>query len=134
MAGIAWHALEAQDVLRRLAVDPSRGLDPQEVRKRLARHGFNELTQESPISPIVLFGNQFKNTLIVILILAVILSALVGEIVDAAAILVIVVFCGALGFAQEYRAERAIEALKRMLAPTVTVLRDGEATDVAAAK
>jgi Ca2+-transporting ATPase len=134
MADIFWHALETEEVLIRLAVDPKRGLSREEAQKRLTQHGPNELTHESSISPITLFLYQFKNILIVILILAVILSALVGEIVDAVTILVIVVFCGILGFVQEYRAERAIEALKKMLSPTVTVLRDGEAGEVESRK
>ena len=76
------------------------------------QHGANELATGHRASPIQLFFGQFKNTLIVILLVATVLSALLGEIVDAAIISVIVVFCAVLGFVQEYRADRALDALK----------------------
>ena len=101
------------------------GLTQQEAQERLGRLGANELAKEERASPITLFFAQFKNTLIIILLVATILSASLGEIVDAVIISVIVLFCAVLGFVQEYRAERALDALKRMLAPTVRVLRDG---------
>jgi Ca2+-transporting ATPase len=89
-------------------------------------YGYNELRQEKGVSPLALFLNQFKNLLIVILLVATVLSAVVGEHFDAALIFIIVIFCAILGFSQEYRAERALEALKNMLSPTITVLRDGK--------
>ena len=88
------------------------------------------MKKEEKISPFILFVNQFKNILIIILIVAIVLSALVGEVVDAAIIAVIVVFCAVLGFIQEYRAERALEALKKMLSPTITALRGGKEEEV----
>jgi Ca2+-transporting ATPase len=90
------------------------------------QHGPNELTPEEKASPWRLFLDQFKNVLVVILIVATALSAFVGEYVDAGIILVIVLFCAVLGFVQEYRAERALDALKSMLTPMITVLRGGE--------
>ena len=92
----------------------------------LRHYGYNELKKEEGISPFTLFINQFKNILIIILLVATVLSALVGEIFDAGLILVIVLFCAVLGFIQEYRAERALEALKKMLSPTITALRGGK--------
>jgi len=121
-----WHALSATDVARTLEVDLVRGLDPEEARTRLETHGRNELVREEGASPWAIFLGQFKNLLILILIAAIILSALVGEVVDAAIIAVIVAFCAVLGFVQEYRAEKALAALRRMLAPETTVLRGGE--------
>ena len=112
-----WHAMEVADVLKELRVDPARGLPASEVERRLAEHGANELTQEEGASPVALFFGQFKNVLIIILIVATVLSAVVGEYVDAAIILVIILFCAVLGFVQEYRAERALDALKSMLTP-----------------
>ena len=120
-----WHSTELDAVLKHLDADPSRGLAQDEAARRLALHGANELTKEERASPIALFFAQFKNTLIVILLIATVLSALLGEIADAAIIFAIVMFCAVLGFVQEFRAERALDALKRMLAPTITVLRDG---------
>jgi Ca2+-transporting ATPase len=127
-----WHAMSRDAVLNELETDPLNGLSPDEAWRRLERVGPNELKHETGVSPITIFIHQFKNILIVILIVAVALSALVGELVDAAVILIIVVFCAALGFVQEYRAEKALEALKKMLAATVTVIRKGMTADLAA--
>jgi Ca2+-transporting ATPase len=127
-----WQAMSRDAVLKELETDPLNGLTPDEAGRRLERFGPNELKHEKAVSPVTIFVHQFKNILIVILIVAVVLSALVGELVDAAVILIIVVFCAALGFVQEYRAERALEALKKMLSSTVTVIREGLTRDLAA--
>ena len=126
MATSLWHSMDVDLVLKELQVDPHRGLAPEEAQSRLGQYGPNELRQEEKASPLALFFNQFKNILIIILLIATLLSALVGEYVDAAIIFVIIVFCAGLGFIQEYRAERALEALKNMLTPTITVLRGGQ--------
>ena len=125
MTGQIWHALNTDRVLELLEADINQGLAADVVAERLQIYGFNELRQEKRVSPFTLFLNQFKNLLIIILLVATVLSALVGEHLDAALIFVIVIFCAVLGFFQEYRAERALEALKNMLSPTITVLRDG---------
>jgi len=130
MEKVSWHALSADEVCSRLKVDPRQGLTVDEGERRLAEYGLNELRHEEKASPWVLFFNQFKNYLIAILLVATILSALVGELLDAALILVIVVFCAVLGFVQEYRAERALDALKKMLSPTITVLRNAKEAEV----
>ena len=122
--------MEAPEVLKELDADMHRGLTDEEVKSRLDKYGYNELKKEEKISPFILFINQFKNILILILLVAIVLSALVGEVVDAAIIAVIVVFCAVLGFIQEYRAERALEALKKMLSPTITALRGGREEEV----
>ena len=113
------------EVVTRVETTLDRGLSTEEARNRLEKFGANELSKEERSSPIVLFFAQFKNTLIIILLVATILSALLGEIVDAAIIAVIVLFCAVLSFVQEYRADNALKALKKMLAPTIRVLRDG---------
>ncbi len=126
-----WHALSRDAVLKELVTDPQDGLTTDQAARRRERVGPNELKHETAVSPTEIFFHQFKNILIVILIVAVVLSALVGELVDAAVILIIVVFCAALGFIQEYRAEKAIEALKKMLSATVTVIRNGSKSELA---
>lgn len=126
-----WHALSRDAVLKELGTDPQDGLTTDQATRRRERVGPNELKHETAVSPAEIFFHQFKNILIVILIVAVVLSALVGELVDAAVILIIVVFCAALGFIQEYRAEKAIEALKKMLSATVTVIRNGSTSELA---
>jgi Ca2+-transporting ATPase len=122
--------MEAAQVLKELNTDFGRGLTKDEVGRRLEKYGYNELKKEERISPLTLFINQFKNILIVILLIAIALSALIGELIDAGIITVIVIFCAVLGFTQEYRAERALEALKKMLSPTITVLREGSQEEV----
>jgi Ca2+-transporting ATPase len=126
----AWHALETDTVLQRLRSDQRRGLAPEEVRKRLVEYGPNELRKEEKTSPLALFLSQFKNLLIIILLAATLLSLLVGEWVDALMIAAIILLSAVLGFVQEYKAERALEALKKMLSPTITVLRDGREEEI----
>jgi Ca2+-transporting ATPase len=132
-----WHSMEPGLVWKELATDVHQGLTENEVKNRLGKYGYNELKKEEKISPFTLFINQFKNILIIILIIAIALSIVTyfidpekGEIVDAAIIAVIVVFCALLGFIQEYRAGRALEALKKMLSPTITALRGGREEEV----
>ncbi len=126
----AWHSLVPEQVLKELNTDHHTGLTGAEVKSRLEKYGYNELKKEEGVSPLTLFVNQFKNILIIILLIATVLSAVVGETFDAALILVIVAFCAVLGFIQEYRAERALEALKKMLSPTITALRGGKEEEV----
>ncbi len=130
MKEIFWHSMDVGGVLEELETDSDRGLDDEEIKKRIEAYGYNELKQKERISPLTILFNQFKNILIIILILAIVLSALVGEIVDAAIIMVIVIFCAVLGFIQEYRAERAMEALKKMLSPTITAIRGGRKEEI----
>ncbi len=127
---IDWHQVEATEVLRQLNTDAAYGLKEAEAGRRLAEHGPNELQAAHRISAWTILGEQFKNVLILILLVAVGLSAFLGHGIEAIAIAVIVLFAVLLGFVQEYRAERAIEALHQMAAPTATVLRDGDELDV----
>jgi Ca2+-transporting ATPase len=130
MSQPVWHSIEAAQVLKELGTDLHNGLTKGEVTSRLEKYGYNELKKEERISPFAIFINQFKNILIIILLIAIVLSALIGEVIDAAIIGVIVVFCAVLGVIQEYRAEKALEALKKMLSPTITVLRDGKEEEI----
>ncbi len=124
------HGKPVAELLVSFQTDLARGLTAQEARNRLLKFGANELTKEERASPVVLFLAQFKSTLIIILLVATVLSAMLGEIVDAAIIAVIVLFCAVLSFVQEYRADHALKALKKMLAPTIRVLRDGAETRI----
>jgi len=125
-----WHSLEPAQVKKELNTDFESGLTPDEVGKRLEKYGYNELKKEEKVSPFALFIGQFKDILIVILLIAIVLSAVIGEYTDAGIIAAIVIFCAVLGFTQEYRAERALEALKKMLSPTITVLRGGREEEI----
>jgi Ca2+-transporting ATPase len=126
-----WHALEVRDAFKRLDTQEE-GLPQDVAARRLLEYGPNELQAAHHISPWEILFEQFKNVLIIILLIATALSAFLGEGVDAIAIAVIVVFAVVLGFIQEYRAERAIEALREMAAPTAAVLRNGEEEEIPA--
>ncbi len=102
-----------------------KGLSPENAEKRLEEYGKNELEEKEKISVFKLFLSQFKSILILILIIASIVSALLGETIDAIVILFTVFLAGILGFAQEYRAEKAIELLKSLTSPEATVIRNG---------
>ncbi len=131
-AGDAWHSLELDDVAARIGADRGDGLSSEEAARRLAEVGPNELEATHGVSPWSLLLDQVKNVMILILLIAVGLSIGLGHGTEAIVIAVIVLFAVLLGFAQEYRAERAIEALREMAAPTATVLRDGEPEEVLA--
>ena len=131
-AAISWHTLEPMQVAERLHAHLTRGLTADEAARRLAEYGPNELQAVQRVSPWTLLLEQFKNVLILILLFAVGLSAVLGHSVEAIVISIIVLFAVLLGFVQEYRAERAIEALRHMAAPTATVLRASEEQDIAA--
>jgi Ca2+-transporting ATPase len=126
-----WHTLPVPAVLDRLAAG-EHGLTRDEAVRRLSEHGPNELDAARAVSPWSLLLAQFRNVLILILVVAALLSALLGHALEAVVILAILLFAVGLGFVQEYRAERAMEGLRRMAAPVATVLRDGEERSVLA--
>ncbi|MDH5763904.1 MAG: cation-translocating P-type ATPase [Nitrospinota bacterium] len=119
-----WHVLPVEEVMGRLSSTRT-GLSSDEARRRLTEYGPNELISTDHVSPWTVFANQFKNILIIILLIATAISAFLGHALESLVIAIIVLFAILLGFVQEYRAERAIEALKKMAAPFATVLRDG---------
>jgi Ca2+-transporting ATPase len=128
-----WHRLSHGDALERLGGDARRGLDAAQAGVRLARHGPNELAEGSRRSPWLMLVGQFTDFMILVLLAAAVVAGLVGEPGDAVAIVVIVVLNAVVGFAQEYRAERTMAALRRLAAPHARVIRDGVAADVPAA-
>ena len=101
------------------------GLAYEEASARIGNYGPNRLPAKEGTPPLVLFLQQFKSFLVIILIVATFVSALLGEIVDAVVIFVIVILNAVFGFLQEFKAGKAIEALKRMTAPAAVVLRNG---------
>jgi Ca2+-transporting ATPase len=127
----SWHALKPEEAMEELKTS-EKGLAAQEAQTRLVTYGLNELKKKKGRSPIKLFLSQFADVLMVILLIATGLSLAIGEAVDALIILAIVIASAALGFTQEYRSEKAVEALKKMTAPTAIVLRDGKEIKVPA--
>jgi Ca2+-transporting ATPase len=127
-----WYKLETADVLQELGVNPTLGLDLQEAERRLAEYGANELIERGLKSPWRILWEQLTATMVVILMIAAGISAFLGDYKDAVAILVIVVMNALLGFNQEYRAEKAMAALKRLAVPTVKVRRGGRIQEISA--
>jgi Ca2+-transporting ATPase len=127
----AFHGLPNDAVLAALDTSLS-GLDSREAARRLAEYGPNQLETAHTVSALAIFAEQFKNILILILLAATVVSAFLGHAIEATAIIVITLFAVLFGFFQDYRAERAIEALRHMAAPQATVLRDNEEIDIAA--
>ena len=125
LKGFEAHQLSAEELPRRLRVDPAQGLSIQEARRRLAEQGPNELTERSARTPWVILWDQLSATMVLVLLTAAAISFALRDTKDAIAILAIVVLNAALGFVQEYRAEKAMAALKRLAVPSVTVRRDG---------
>ena len=120
----AWHSEPVDEVFRRLEASPE-GLTADEATRRLAEYGRNELKEAATVSPWRIFAGQFSSLIVWILIVAGLIAGLLGETVDAIAILAIVVLNAVIGFYQEFRAEKSIAALKRMTAPHANVRRDG---------
>lgn len=120
-----WYALENESVITKLQTDPSLGLHSEEARQRLQQYGQNTLQTLERVSWYAVMARQFVNVLIIILLAAAAIALAIGEVTDAITILVIVVLNGVLGFVQEWKAERAIEALQRMLSPHCKVVRAG---------
>ena len=129
MRELPWHAVEMEEVLEALETDRG-GLSEEEAERRLREYGPNELREEKRVTPLQIFLRQFKSILVIILIASALVSAYIsmrrGEpYTDTYVIMAIVILNAILGFYQEYRAEKAVEALKRMVTPKAAVLRGG---------
>ncbi len=120
-----YYALEADEVLKLLESSKD-GLSKSEAKKRLKEYGYNELEKGKRTTWFTIFINQFKNALLILLIFAGVLSLFLGEKIESTAIFAIVIINSILGFIQEYRAEKAMEALQKISAPTARVIRGGE--------
>ncbi|MCJ7574865.1 cation-translocating P-type ATPase [Candidatus Bathyarchaeota archaeon] len=137
-----WHAQSIEETLKSLNATPE-GLSTDESTRRLADYGPNELIERKRITPLQIFLNQFKDIFVIMLLAAIVLSVIIGwyksagggsleEYVDAITIGLIVALNSVVGFFQEYRSEKAIEAMKKLSAPRARVLRDGKVTIIPA--
>lgn len=123
---IDWHAIEVEETLKALETN-KKGLNEDEAKRRLNEFGPNELREEKRTTPLIILLNQFRSILVIILVIAALVSGLVlREYVDMYVIGAIVVMNAILGFVQEYKAEKAVEALKKMVAPTSRIIREGK--------
>lgn len=120
-----WYALEAEEVLAVFQSNAAKGLSDREAGERLARTGPNEISKAPRTSWGKMFGEQFRDFMVLLLLAATLVSFYLGEYVDALAILAIVTLNAVLGCVHEYRAERSLEALKQMVAPEARVVRSG---------
>ena len=128
----SWHTLDPASVLTRLGVSPDQGLSSQAAGRRLKEDGPNELIERGAKSPLRIFAEQFTSLMVLLLIAAAAVSGFVlREYEDALVILVIVILNALLGFWQEFRAEKALAALKSLSTPKVRVLRDSEVKEIA---
>ena len=120
----AHHGLSGEDVLARTETSPT-GLSATEAARRLQLYGPNELPATPPRHPIVRFLSHFNNALIYFLLAAAVVTWSLGHLVDASVILAVVLVNAIVGFIQEGKAESALNAIRSMLSPQATVLRDG---------
>lgn len=132
--GPAWHATKAELVVQNFSSSSINGLDHAEADKRIQQYGPNSLQGTSRYSWLKVLSRQFLDSLIVILLVAAAISIVIGELVDAITILLIVVLNGIFGFVQEWKAERAIQALQHMLQPVCRVIRAGSEETIDANK
>lgn len=126
-----WHQKEIGEVFEELH-SSFQGLSLEEAQQRLQQYGPNELTEKKKTSLFMMFLSQFRDFMIIVLIAAAIISGIIGELSDTIAIIVIVCLNAVIGFVQEYRAGKAMAALKKMAAPGATIMRDGMPANIAA--
>ncbi|MEW6738642.1 MAG: cation-translocating P-type ATPase [Nitrospirota bacterium] len=128
-----WHQKEINEVIEDLG-SSIQGISKEEVQKRLNEYGPNELKEKKKKTPFMMFLDQFKDFMILVLVAAAIVSGIIGEPSDTIAIVVIVILNAVIGFVQEYRAEKAMAALKKMAAPAALALRDGLPANIPASE
>lgn len=121
-----WWLQSKEDITRNFNTDSHRGLSESEAQKRLQEFGYNQLIEQPKVSALHLFLSQFSSVIVWVLIVAATIAGVLGEWVDALAIIVIVILNALLGFFQEYRAERSLAALRKMVIPFSKVVRDGK--------
>jgi P-type Ca2+ transporter type 2C len=120
-----FHEMSESDIEKALDTNFSDGLSDKQAELRIKQQGYNELQEGEKQSALLLFFSQFKDFMVLVLLAATFISGLLGEYIDAIAIIAIVLINGILGFFQERKAEKSLQALKELSAPQVQVLRDG---------
>ncbi|MHA1607512.1 MAG: calcium-transporting P-type ATPase, PMR1-type [Candidatus Freyarchaeota archaeon] len=128
---VMWHSLRIDEAFKKLRVT-EKGLTSDEASSRLKEYGFNEIEEAGKRSLATMFLDQFKSFLILILIIAALISLVLGDLADAGVISFVLLMNALLGFYQEYKAEQAVEALKRLVAPHAKVIRNGEKVEIPA--
>ena len=129
---MTWFQQDVDSTLQELNSDAKTGLSAAEAKNRLHQYGLNELVEKGTKSPWLILLDQLKDAMVIILIIAAIVSGFLGDLNDVIVILAIVILNAAIGFSQEYRAEQAIAALKKLAVPTVKVRRDGQLAEISA--
>lgn len=128
-----WHSLATEKVFAETGSSKN-GLTAKAVEEKLQEYGPNELVEKVKKSPLVIFLNQFKDFMILVLIAAAIISGIIGDVSDTIIIIIIVLLNAIVGFVQEYQAEKSMEALKKMAALHSQVIREGETKTIDAAE
>ena len=129
-----WHRMTPEDVLQRLQTNTDSGLSDTQVQQRRALHGSNVIPEGRQRSPARMLLDQFTDFMILVLIVAAAISGLIGDVTDTYVILAIILLNALIGFVQEFRAQRAVAALRNMAAPSARVTRAGQFMGVAAAE
>lgn len=128
-----WHTLSAKELIEKLD-SSEQGLNKEQVEERLKQYGENKLIKIRKFNALKIFINQFKSFFIIILIFAAILSIIMKSFIDSAVIFAVLLINASLGFFQEYKAEKAIEDLKKMMIPEAKVFREGKVMKISSEK
>jgi P-type Ca2+ transporter type 2C len=129
-----WYKLSKEEAAQQLGTNPETGLDEAEAASRLSKYGPNELIEKGVKSPWLILWEQLTGTMVVILIVAAVISYFLGDAIDTIAILAIVILNALLGFRQEYKAEQAMAALKKLAVPHVRVRRGSHLSEISASE
>jgi len=122
---LPYHSYDAEECIEKLD-SSKKGLQKEEVDKRFEQFGPNELEEKEQTSVLQLIIKQFKDFLVLILIIAAVIAFLSGKMIDVYVIIGVIIVNAAIGFFQEYKAEKSVAALKKLIKHDATVIRDGE--------
>lgn len=124
----------AEEVEKEFSADLKNGLSQENAAERLKEYGPNKIEQKSSISAWEIFFRQFQNIIVILLILASAISFSIGDIIEGVAVIVVILLNALFGFVTEYRAEKSVEALQKMITPTAKVFRGGKLSQIEATK